>query len=416
MKNFILISFLLFGPIIFSVAQDKNNLDINNKCLSCHVENDYMPEDFSEYDLHFQTGLLCSDCHGGDPTLDDEELGMSKLKGFVGIPEKKEVSYFCGKCHSNIEYMKKYRPRIETDQVARYLTSGHGKQLLKGDRNVAVCTSCHTAHSILAANDPRSTTYALNLPKTCDNCHGNVKLMEQYNLDSKVFEDYANGVHGVALFVNKDIGAPSCNDCHGNHGAAPPGVNSIANVCGICHVNNVNYFKQSSMAESFEELDFHGCEECHSNHNIKKPDDNLVGIGTGANCIECHDEGDKGYSEADKIHVKLKSLSKLYDSAHVKLLDVKNKGMNDIEIDYLLKEVNQSLIQARTLVHTFDSKKVGAKANEGVQFAREALSKGNSEIEKYKTRRNGLGAATLFLTILIIALYFKIKDITKKKT
>lgn len=400
---------------MLSFTQEENNSLNKNQCLSCHNEEEILPDDYNTFDIHFQSGITCVDCHGGDSSIDDEELGMSLLKGFIGIPERKEVSNFCGKCHSNIDYMKKFRPRIETDQVARYLTSKHGKKLLKGDQKVAVCTSCHTAHSILSASDPRSTTYSLNLPKTCDNCHGDSELMEQYNLDTKVYEDYAKGVHGVALLVNKDIGAPSCNDCHGNHGAAPPDVNSISNVCGICHLNNVNYFKQSPMANSFKEMEFHSCEECHGNHNIKKPDDNLVGIGSDANCIECHDEGDEGYSEADKIHVKLTGLSKLYDSAKVQLVDIKKMGMNDIEIEYLLKEVNQSLIQARTLIHTFDSKKVGIKANEGIQYAREALSKSNIEIEKYNTRRNGLSAATLFLTILIIALYFKIKDISKKK-
>ena len=185
---------------------------------------------------------MCNDCHGGNPKLDDAELSMSKSSGFVGIPTKKNISAFCGKCHSDFEYMKKYRPRIETDQVEQYNTSQHGLALKKGDKNVAVCTSCHTAHSILPANDPRSTTYAINIPNTCNHCHGNKDLWQKYSLDIKVYEDFSNGVHGIALLVNKDIGAPSCNDCHGNHGATPPGVSSISNVCGMCHVNNVDLF------------------------------------------------------------------------------------------------------------------------------------------------------------------------------
>ena len=80
--------------------------------------------------------------------------------------------------------------------------------------------------------------------------------MGKYNIDINVYQDFSNGVHGVALLENRDIGAPSCNDCHGNHGATPPGINSISNVCGMCHVSNVNFFKESTMGEAFNEMRF----------------------------------------------------------------------------------------------------------------------------------------------------------------
>ena len=42
-------------------------------------------------------------------------------------------------------------------------------------------------------------------------------------------------MHHTAMVDRNDLSAPTCNDCHGNHGAAPPGVDAIANVCGTCH-------------------------------------------------------------------------------------------------------------------------------------------------------------------------------------
>jgi Cytochrome c3/Cytochrome c554 and c-prime len=413
MKKLIIILWLINAMPIFSIGNDRND-QIKNECLTCHVENELMPEDYSEFDIHFRSGILCENCHGGNSKVADEELSMSESNGFIGVPNRKDVTAFCGKCHSDIKYMKQYRPRIETDQVERYYTSKHGIGLKNGDEQVAVCTSCHTAHSILPANDPRSSTYALNIPTTCNNCHGDIGIMKKYNLDTKILEDFSKGVHGIALLVNKDVGAPSCNDCHGNHGATPPGINSVSNVCGMCHVNNLNYYKQSMMAQPFQDLEFHGCEECHSNHNILKPNDNMVGVSDESNCVNCHVKGDEGYSEAEKINVKLTNLSRIIDSANIKLSEVRSKGMNDIDIEYILKEANQSLIQSRTLVHTFDSKKVGEKTNEGIQAARTALSKSNEEINDYQVRRNGFGAATLAITILIIALYFKTRDLDKK--
>ena len=46
---------------------------------------------------------------------------------------------------------------------------------------------------------------------------------------------YKKSVHWHTLAEVGDISAPTCNDCHGNHGAVPPGVDSVGNVCGQCH-------------------------------------------------------------------------------------------------------------------------------------------------------------------------------------
>ena len=66
---------------------------------------------------------------------------MSPSKGFIGVPKKKDIPKFCGKCHSNIDFMRVYQPRIATDQVSQYYTSLHGKKLLLGDENVADCSA-----------------------------------------------------------------------------------------------------------------------------------------------------------------------------------------------------------------------------------------------------------------------------------
>lgn len=397
-------------------AQDNKIIsEKEDHCVSCHKENDMLPGDFSENDVHRHADLSCAGCHGGDPSSSDETVAMSKAKGFVGIPAKKDIPQFCGKCHSNINVMRVFQPRIATDQVAQYYTSLHGKKLLSGDQNVAECTSCHTAHNILPAKDPRSTVYALNVPATCNKCHGNKELMDKYGLSNNPMEEYAKSVHGNALLVKKDIGAPACNDCHGNHGAMPPGLTSISHVCGTCHINNMEYFKNTRMAQAFDEMDFHGCEQCHGNHDIRKTDDSMVGVGENSTCINCHNSGDEGYTAAVRMSSDLTNLKKLYDSTKTLLGEVRQKGMNDVEIGFLLQDVNQSLIQSRTLIHTFDTSRVNQKSSEGIVAADKALVMADTQINEYYTRRNGFAAATLVFLLLIVALYFKIKDIERRK-
>ena len=252
---------LLFTAISISgksFGTTQNSSKYTDECIKCHLENEMMPEHYSQSDIHWQNGLSCSGCHGGRSDEIDEEKAMSKSNGFVGIPDKKEIPKFCGKCHSDIGKMQLFQTRIPTDQVSQYYVSKHGKQLRIGNMDIATCTDCHTSHEILPASDTRSSVYASNIPNTCDNCHGNSELMSKYNLESTQLEEYSKSVHGIALLENQDTGAPSCNDCHGNHGATPPGVESISHVCGSCHVNNMNYFNSSSMAEAFSEMDIKG--------------------------------------------------------------------------------------------------------------------------------------------------------------
>ena len=424
-----ILSLLFFGNIVFAdddsekeVMQDTtavksgySKLPKDDTCISCHIEEEAMPEGFNENDIHMEAGLSCAGCHGGDNTIDDEDEAMNEDAGFRGVPDLKDIPALCGKCHSSIDFMREYQPRIATDQLEQYYTSVHGEKLKHGDENVATCTSCHTTHSIMSAKDPRSSVYALNVPKTCDSCHGNSEHMADYNIPTDQYDKYADSVHGKALLEREDTGAPACNDCHGNHGATPPGVASLAHVCGSCHVQNEEYFSQTKMAKEFTNDNMHACLECHGNHTIDKPTDDMVGIGESAICMDCHDDGEKGYLAADSIHVLLTQVTAAYDSALAKLEEVKIIGMDDVEIGFLLQDAHQDLIHSRTLVHTFDPQQVREKSDVALKNSRDAIQLGIKELDDYDKRRMGLGVATLFITVLSIALFFKIRDIEQEQ-
>lgn len=386
----------------------------DDQCITCHIELEILPDGFQEYDVHLQIGVSCTGCHGGDSSSDDEDIAMSEENGFVGIPDKRDIPEFCGKCHSNPEYIRNYHPGIPTDQVSQYYTSVHGQKIMKGDRKVAVCINCHTSHAILPASDPRSSVYPLNVPETCRKCHNNPLYMKSYKIPANQYELYAESVHGIELLEKKDIGAPACNDCHGNHGATPPGLTSVTFICGSCHVRNMEFFRQTRMAKAFESNHFHGCEQCHGYHAIKKTNDKLVGVSKEAFCVNCHEEGDSGYEAAQEIKLHISELVNLYDSASVKSKDVQIKGMNDIDIGFLLQEGNQKLIESRTLVHTFDPEKVKEKTEEGKELVVKAINSADKELDEYYTRRKGFAFATGLFLLLAVALFLKIRDIEKK--
>lgn len=429
MKNFTRISFfilMIFSFNNFIIAQDttlvaENEVQIDltklpegDNCISCHIEEDIMPEGFSDNDIHLQAGLSCSGCHGGNPNIEDEEEAMSEKSGFIGVPDKKDIPNFCGKCHSNIDVMREYQPRINTDQLSQYFTSTHGIKFKQGDENVATCINCHSSHKIMSAKDPRSTVHALKIPSMCNSCHGDKEYMAEYGIHTDQFEQYAKSVHGIALLEREDTGAPACNDCHGNHGASPPGV-QLAKVCGTCHIQNEEYFSKTKMATGFKNEELHACLECHGTHGIDKPNDDMVGIGEKSICLDCHESGDNGYNVADTINTMLKSIVASYDSALIKQKEIQIIGMDDVEINFLLQDAHQGLIHSRTLVHTFAPQQIKATADESVKNSRAAIQLGDLEIENYSTRRMGLGIATIFITLLVISLIFKIREIDKEK-
>lgn len=389
----------------------------DNNCINCHTE--FEDDDGSAHlivkDIHFQKGLGCVDCHGGDASLEDMDE-VREVKGYQGVPSHTEVPQFCARCHSDASYMHEHNPQLATDQLDKYKTSVHGQRLFNNkDTKVANCISCHSVHQIGDAKMPYSSTHPLNLPYTCGKCHADAEYMASYNIPTTQLDDYKASVHGMALLEREDLGAPACNDCHGNHGAAPPGVSSLSAVCGNCHAIEADLFNKSPHKEAFEENDFPMCETCHSNHKILKPNDMMVGSGDEAVCTECHSSGDgtRGIETAEGVHQAIINLKEEKEKADEILTEAQLKGMMTTDAEFLLKEVDQALIKTRTMVHAFDLDSVLPKAEAGVEKAKEVQTTSAGLIDEYYFRRKGLVLATLFITLLAVALWIKIKKVEK---
>ena len=192
---------------------------------------------------------------------------MDEAKGYIGRPSPEQVPDVCGRCHSNAEFMRQYNPALRVDQVAEYVTSVHGQRLLgASDPAVATCASCHGAHGIRPASDPRSTVHPLKVAETCEGCHSDPEHMEPYGLPTDQGAEYRRSIHWETRTEGGDTSAPTCNDCHGNHGAAPPGVSWVGNVCGQCHVVMADYFADSQHSETFTAMGVPGCALWHRKH------------------------------------------------------------------------------------------------------------------------------------------------------
>ncbi len=334
-------------------------------CLECHLDEKKFPGDekgSAKFVQHYKTsihasvekdGLLeaagCVDCHGNHMIQEPNNPKASTNRA--------RLIETCGKCHKEtVEHFKK---------------SKHGQELSKGNNKAPTCTDCHGEHDIqstLLSNDFSKlnlTDKCLSCHKdgkiphknfegeeelitgyqksahytalkdgnfeapTCYQCHGAHEMESTDNPDSKISKkniantcgqsgchisqltDYKGSIHEIGVGKdNKD--APTCNNCHGNHGIVTKNIDNklqkardIVTLCSNCHSsvelverNDLPTQVSETFSESFHGLAIRGggkeaanCESCHGNHNVRPSTDSLSTINKRnlpQTCGKCH--------------------------------------------------------------------------------------------------------------------------------
>jgi cytochrome b6 len=410
---------LLLAPAGASAAPPPED-----SCAACHRtlgETDRAlaaPFESWDDDIHRSKGLDCASCHGGDPSpslSEDAEAAMAPAKGFAARPPRRRVAEFCGRCHSDAEYMKRFNPTARVDQVTEYRTSIHGVRNAGGDEKVATCIDCHGAHGIRPVSSPRSPAYPTNVPATCGACHADPGRMVPYGRRGNPLEEWRKSMHATALLKKGDLSAPACNDCHGNHGAVPPGVTSLAFVCGQCHGREALLFRESFKKDLFDTAGASECVTCHGNHEIQHPTDRLIGTGEGTVCGQCHQPGDA----CDLQSVEIRAAIDRYSKALVEAQDVlglaERAGMEVSEPLFTLKKEGVSgLVETRALIHSFDTGRLVRRAEEGVKTAGAARAAGDRALAELQFRRKGLAVSIVFIGLLLGGLYLKIREVDSR--
>ena len=183
-------------PITAETRRDFS-LNLYTSCEKCHAD---------QYDATLDSvhqkalaggnpeAAVCTDCHG----IHD-----------IGPPDvpRSKIPQTCEKCHSEI--------------YTTYKESVHGSALIgDGNPDVPTCIDCHGVHNVAGPSD---SEFHLSSPIICAECHADKELMEQYGINTDVFDTYLSDFHGttVALFAattpDQETNKPVCIDCHGVH-------------------------------------------------------------------------------------------------------------------------------------------------------------------------------------------------------
>jgi len=389
-------------------------------CSACHLEvgDDRLAKPVKTYadDIHRAKGFGCVACHGGD----GNEAGMEAMdpaKGYIGKPARRQIAQVCGRCHADARFMKQYNPSLRVDQVTEYATSVHGRKLREADDpKVATCVSCHPAHAIRPPSDPTSSVHPLRVADTCGQCHADASYMAGRKIPTDQVHRYRQSVHWAAMSKKGDLSAPTCNDCHGNHGAAPPGVNWVGNVCGQCHTVMADLFAKSVHAKAFAQLGAPGCATCHDNHEIKPAGVELVGLTTGAVCANCHAGDDKGGKVAAGMREALDALRAEQTRATQTLERAEHAGMEVSQARFDLAAAGEALVKARVAVHAASLPAVQKETEAGLAITAKAYARGVRALEELRFRRRGLAVSLLIIVLLIAALVLKIRQLDRERS
>ncbi len=372
-----------------------------NYCISCH---DDQWQDIKA-SIHGKEGITCERCHGGDATQKDKALAKAPGTGYIGVPDKLQIAQICGTCHSNVEFMNFYG--IPTDQLARYKTSMHGKRLFNGkDTHAAVCDDCHGYHDVVDVKDPTSPVYPLNIPKTCNNCHGDKDLMKPYGIPTDIFAKYKDSVHGKALFEKKDTGVATCVSCHDSHGAVPPSVKQAADACGKCHMNEKDNFLKSPHAKLRLEEKFPQCMACHSNHGTQPVSLNLYDA-----CGKCHQSNSPEFQAGQKLKGLLSRAQQELQSTQALVKQASIDGLFVEDETAELEEAKTKVFEMGLVQHTLSYGNVAELATQVDTKTKDVQDSIRDKKQSLKNRKIALWPLWIFILVMVTALLIRYKQL-----
>ena len=297
--------------------------------------------------------------------------------------------------------MRQYN--LRTDQLAEYRTSRHGTLLFgKNDTRVAVCTSCHGKHDIRRRSDPDSTVYRTNVPRMCGKCHADPEYMKPYGIPIDQMEHFENGIHGRILSgkvrgENPTL-APNCATCHGVHGAIPPGIGEVANVCGNFHAVVAGYFRESVHYAAAQEVGEPKCITCHGNHSNRRPTIKVFsGTGPGE-CGSCHERGSKALEFAENVQVLLGALEEGIRETHQELDEATASGRNVDRLKSAYETARNKLTEVEPVFHTFSIDRILPLVHESESYLREA----REEIRNFREERRQRRSVALYSVTMLV--------------
>ncbi|MBN2473259.1 MAG: cytochrome b/b6 domain-containing protein [Pirellulales bacterium] len=241
----------------------------------------YVPWQPLVEDVHWQNGVACHDCHGGNPeTFEPGELHARE----DGYRKLEDVRRGCGDCHQ--------------EQAGGVLAGVHaeaGRSDRGGEAAALDCLTCHgeDQHHILPVHDSRSPVFLNHQVETCSRCHPGTT------------RTFRAGAHGHGLYKSGLVSAAVCADCHGGHTVLPADDPrstlhraNVGGTCGRCHrfvaeemartVHGRGEPRADQSAPDEDATHSPTCTDCHPGHDVPHADRLGLRMALPHRCGKCH--------------------------------------------------------------------------------------------------------------------------------
>lgn len=256
----------------------------------------------------------CLACHSEkDLTMERRGRTVSLFVAARELASSPHARVSCVRCHTGFKadelpHAARIRPVNclschEDEKFKNFAESVHGL----ATPGVS-CSDCHGGHATREVTDKDPATRHELSARVCAQCH------------TEVSRHYAASDHGKALQAGVS-GAPSCIDCHGEHGVVSPGDSTAmtsrlheAAMCLSCHVDNPEVRARMGPSTGFissYDQSVHGqalhagneaaatCSDCHGSHDMMKgsnPASKVSKARIAETCAQCHAAEHEQYS------------------------------------------------------------------------------------------------------------------------
>lgn len=221
----------------------------------------------------------CKECHGTHAI--QPQSAPDSPTAPMNIP------LMCGRCHREGTPVSETHAMHQQNILENYADSIHGQGLFKKGLTVtAVCTSCHQAHAILRADDPRSTIHRSNVARTCTRCHARIEEVHRKVIEGRLWEEEPHKI-------------PACSECHSPHKVRVSRGTGMSNKdCLVCHgkkdlamvrdgvLSSLFVDEQAFIAGSHGEK---ACAQCHTGVTLSRQRP-CATITAKVDCSVCHAE------------------------------------------------------------------------------------------------------------------------------
>lgn len=256
-----------------------------------------------------QSNEVCMECH------EDEEM-KATVKDTVEISAYIDIAIFensihgdmdCIDCHADIEDPEDHAEDLEKvncsecheDAQEEFKESIHALAMEEDHIEGADCKDCHGKHNILPSDDENSTTYKLNIEKTCGECHRKPSVLKQLGIRGNgPVSAYHGSVHDKILHENSEKEPPTCINCHDYHdilrNVKSHTKGQIPYTCGNCHEKVFEEYEQSIHWKAVRRghVESPVCNDCHGEHHVLSPKENDAVTNrlnlSSQLCADCH--------------------------------------------------------------------------------------------------------------------------------